>query len=113
MITMIGLESEANSLALQGLAHAHTNLSAVNASHAIQVIEEAPQSSLDAGQYEESSRKDRHEAVLAFAQSDVGSYWEELEDAKDKGEADDVRQAMGQVIEDVRLQSFPLDLEVC
>ncbi len=91
---MIGLKSEANSLALQGRAHDHANLSAVNASHANQVMEEAPRSSLDAGQYEESSRKDRHEAVLAFAHSDIDSYLGELKDAKDKGEADDVRQAM-------------------
>ncbi len=70
-------------------------------------MEQSPRLSLDAERYEESSRKDRHEAVLTFAHSDIDSYLGELEDAKDKGEADDVRQAMGQVIEDVRLQISP------
>jgi len=109
-LARIGFEAEANAVARRGedrLAHGrrvhprHRNHQEVNAPHANEVMEQAPRSSLDAGRYEESSRKDRHEAVLAFAQSDVGSYWEELEDAKDKGEADDVRQAMGQVIEDL------------
>ncbi|KLO10994.1 kinase-like protein [Schizopora paradoxa] len=56
---------------------------------------------LDEGRYEESERQDRREAVLVFALPDIGSYLDELEGAKDRGEAEDAKQEIGHFIEDL------------
>jgi len=52
------------------------------------------------GRYEESRRKDRAEAIHEFARPDfAGELMQLASDAKGKGEVDDVRQVMGQVIQ--------------
>lgn len=59
---------------------------------------------IEPGRYEESRRKDRAEAIHELSRSDFGNELKQLaSDAKGKGEAEDVRQAMGKVIQDVRL----------
>lgn len=54
--------------------------------------------------YEESSRRDRHDTVLEFARSDFDSRREEIVDVRNTGEANNIGQALGQVIDDVRFR---------
>ncbi|KLO10997.1 kinase-like protein [Schizopora paradoxa] len=107
-LAMIGYETEILSLARRGGGSSHTyprlrpnSRHSPSPAPGRQVHSQAPHPNSDEGRYEESERQDRREAVLVFAQPDIGNYLNELEDAKDRGEAEDVRQAMGQVIEDL------------
>ncbi|KLO11001.1 kinase-like protein [Schizopora paradoxa] len=58
--------------------------------------------SIEPSRYEESRRKDRAEAIQEFARPDFASQFMQLaSDAKGKGEEEDIRQTMGQVIQDL------------